>query len=146
MTSPSSRELYKWWTSSEWWYKSKGGYCWNLHQQILGHHLWHTVGQPWCSGSMQAAGIIFNWWDIFKIHLKCNWYFLCNDYRGTVIFKCSLWIWKWFLTSWPAQLHWERTNLAQLFSQWNRSHLILLWPWWWCWCQVLRLVDFDGRL
>ena len=70
-------------------------------------------------------------------------YFLYNAYRGKVIFKCSLWIWKWFLASWSAWLHWKRTNPAQLLSQWNRSHLILLWPWWWCWCQMLRLVHFS---
>ena len=73
----SSNKLYQWWASSERWSKCNRGKGGDLHQQSLGHYLWYTMGLPWCSGGLQAAGIPFNWQvenAFFSMHIDINFY------------------------------------------------------------------------
>ena len=70
----SSIKLYGWPYSLERRIESKRRESGDLHQQSLGHHLWQTMGLPWCSGGMQAAGIYFNWyvgsWSYIRLELN----------------------------------------------------------------------------
>ena len=58
----SFSKLYRWPNTSERWDNYDRGESGNLLWQDLGHHLWHKLGLPWCSGGMQTTRIPFNRW------------------------------------------------------------------------------------
>ena len=39
----------------------------DLLWKSLGHHLWHTVGQPWCSGGLQTVRVYSLWWVMYTL-------------------------------------------------------------------------------
>ena len=100
--------------------------------EICINGVWGTIcGGRWDNSDAQVACTQLGFLSLGEmLDLKSSWNAIniYYAYRGTITSICLLWTWNWSCTSWPTWLHWKRASLAQLFSQWNRSHLILLWP------------------
>ena len=39
----------------------------DLLWKSLGHYLWHTVGQPWCSSGLQTVRVYSLWWVMYTL-------------------------------------------------------------------------------
>ena len=49
----------------------------NLLWAGLGHYLWHTVGQPWCSSGLQTVRVYSLWWVMYTLVVMYSRVYIC---------------------------------------------------------------------